>query len=1224
MGAYLKQNIMKTLRLITNLCFFLLAGTAFSQVGLQGIVVEKYYQANAADASGQETGAATPLTTSSVTYRVYVDMAAGWKFNQIFAVPGNSLTVNTTTGFYNDPGYGVTVNPHTISAANNAKKTTALDSWFTTGGAVNGKSGVLKTDDTDGSFTNTNGLLTNNPGGCFGAPIQGTGAKDGYMPTQSSPSTYAAPNALGGFTSIPVLDATNGGSITITDGALAALGGIVGATSSNMVLIGQFTTTGQFSFALNVQIQNTTSGAVENYYASNPPSGSTNFTHSTLTLAPNTPPTVTLASAPSTSGIITGTSMTFTATATDANGTVTGVQFFDNGVLLTGTVSNTPPSTSYTYAYTASVNGAHAITAKATDNDCAVTTSTAHNFTVAANQAPTVSSLTAPATAYLGSNVTFTCAANDLDGTVASVEFFVNSVSIGNGTLSGSTYSKTYAVPSNVNGTYPVQAKATDNLGLAGLFATTSMNVIANTPPTVALTNPTASQLISAPTVITITANATDVDGISGVNFYVNGTLVGAGTNTSGNIWSYAWTSTPGVKTFTAIATDNFQATATSAAVTLDIADPNALPYRVKNVTQNCDQTVYLMPVAVSNTYTVDNVIGYDIALTYDASKLTPTGNVFVANALYSNAAHIETATSIGTPSGNNGTMQISLNFNGNAPASAEFNGTNANIFTVQFTKTSAFAGLDSATVAIASIQESYITGVLNKTANSGKAYSIKDQNYPATLSFWSDNQPIRYNSANPNAFLITNVNGAITTTGTATSASTALTIPNTVSGVVTGMKVVADGVPATATVASVSGTTVTLSTATTAALSSTPVTFVAATAVQPNTSGVFTHVLTNGQKLNISRDISNNNTVQLLVNAADAVLGKTLLLNGNFTPNVYQIMALDVNLDGVVSAGDISQIKQRATLVIPEFRQAWNYSAAGVSNGHPSKDWIFVDKTTATGNAAYQISTTFPANDGVGYSKAQVPVTPFSISANVTNYANCPEIQAETYYGIMLGDVNASYATYTADGVLKSNGAVVLDLAAAKQEGNNFRIPVSFEATEVVNSLDFAVRFNNNMSYMEMVELDQAAEATAFMNTQDQTLRFTGFNVSDFATGANVAELVVVTENGKLTEKDIVVDLAILNGKPVDMKFAKSTEAIQQVLNVQVYPNPNNGTFAVESVEGASVSVYDMNGRMIAEEGQIPASGKLTVNLSKVNAGVYFVQVQNANFSTMKKVIVE
>jgi hypothetical protein len=437
-------------------------------------------------------------------------------------------------------------------------------------------------------------------------------------------------------------------------------------------------------------------------------------------------------------------------------------------------------------------------------------------------------------------------------------------------------------------------------------------------------------------------------------------------------------------------------------------------------------------------------------------------------------------------------------------------------------------------------------------------------------------------------------------------------------------MNVVADGIPASATVASVSGSTVTLSTATTAALTATPVAFVSATAVQPNTSGVFTHILTNGQQVRISRDISNNNSVQLLVNGADAVLGKTLLLNGNFTPSVYQVMALDVNLDGVVSAGDISQIKQRATLAIPEFRQAWNYSVTGVSNGHPSKDWVFVDQTTVANNAAYQISATFPANDNVGYSKAKVPVAPFSINANVTNYATCPEVQSENYFGIMLGDVNASYATFTANGILKDNGAVVLDLAAAKQEGNNFRIPVSFEATEVVNSLDFAVRFNNNMSYSEMSQLDAAAEVTSFMNSEDQTLRFSSFNVENFATGANVAELVVATENGKLTEKDIVADLAIINGKPVDMKFAKSSEALQQTLNVQVYPNPNNGTFAVESVEGAQVSIIDMNGRTITESAQIPASGKLTINLAQVNAGVYFVRVQNANFSTIKKVIVE
>jgi len=160
----------------------------------------------------------------------------------------------------------------------------------------------------------------------------------------------------------------------------------------------------------------------------------------------------------------------------------------------------------------------------------------------------------------------------------------------------------------------------------------------------------------------------------------------------------------------------------------------------------------------------------------------------------------------------------------------------------------------------------------------------------------------------------------------------------------------------------------------------------VSSTAVQPNTSGQFTHNLTNGTSIQISRDINNLNSVQLLINAADAVIGKTLLINTLSAPSVYQVMALDVNLDGVVSAGDLSQLKQRATLAIPEFMQAWNYDNNGVSNGQASKDWIFVD-ATRTGTAAYQISATFPANDGVGYSKGKVPVVPFILPTNVTNY---------------------------------------------------------------------------------------------------------------------------------------------------------------------------------------------------------------------------------------------
>jgi hypothetical protein len=256
--------------------------------GLQGIVVERYYQANAADVSDATAeGAIVPLTTSSVTYRVYVDMAAGYKFSQIYGSPTHTMTVSSTANFYNDPNWGVSLDPGTVTTNNIRKNTGMIDSWFTTGGTAVGKVGVRKTDDTDGSLGNAQSILANNPGACFGSPINGSGAKDGMI--NAVANSYLEPNSLGLGSALDVLDQTAGNTITITDGAIAALGGVVGATADNLVLIGQFTTTGSLSFALNVQLINIATGTAENYVASNPVGGELTSTSLTQTVAPTCP-----------------------------------------------------------------------------------------------------------------------------------------------------------------------------------------------------------------------------------------------------------------------------------------------------------------------------------------------------------------------------------------------------------------------------------------------------------------------------------------------------------------------------------------------------------------------------------------------------------------------------------------------------------------------------------------------------------------------------------------------------------------------------------------------------------------------------------------------------------------------------------------------------------------------------------------------------------------------
>jgi hypothetical protein len=1234
-----KKNLMKKFNLLTKIFVLFLSANSFAQ-GLEGIIVEKYYIPNAADVAAHTTNGTvnTALTTSSVVYRVYVDMAANYKLTNIWGNTAHPLTINTTTAFFND-GNGVDVNGG--MNANSWKANTAgLDSYLTMGNVVSGKQGVLKSEDTDGTIGNTQSLLANNPGGCYGDPIMGTSGKDGMI--AGSNNAYSN---LGLPTSLNIFDQTNGGSFTMNGGSIAVLAGVAGPTSTNKVLIGQFTTTGVLTFSLNIQIKNVLTNAVEVYVPSSPTGSEQLFAG--LTLAANTPPSITAFTAnPSTSGIITGTPVTVSATVTD-NGSVSSVQFYNGTTLLTGGTTGGSGS-NYTYTFTPT-NGSYSITAVATDNECVSTTSSALTFTVAANQAPVITALAATTTTqfYPGQTVNLSCNAVDNDGTVASVSFSVNggsAITASNGG-SGNVYTATYTIPSNASpGAFSVTATATDSYSTPASTTSSAItfNVTANTPPVCTLTSPSnGASLIavgnpSATLAMTLTATASDANGITSVQFYVDNALVGSGTLASGS-YTYSYTATPGIHTFYAKATDTYGAMTNSSTATVDIADPNALSYKIKNVTQNCDAVSYCMPVSVASTYTVANVIGYDISLSYDATKVTPTGNITLsstANGLI-NPNFVESNVAIATPVNGVGSMQITLNLNGAAGSGVYFAGTNKDIFCVEFTKTNGFAAVDNAVFTNLSVQESYITGVTTKPGSNGTAYSVKNTTYISNLEFWSDNQAIKYDVANPSTYLKTDIKGSVSTTADATSASTSMTVASA-TGVAAGMIVVANGVPAGTTVSSISGTTVTLSAATTAALSLTAnppsaVTFVnPATPVNPNTSGVFTHSLLNGQDLRIERDIAASTPVQILVNGADAVLAKTLVLNGNFTPSVFQIMAMDVNLDGVISAGDISQMKQRATLFIPEYRQAWNYTTAGVSNGQPSKDWVFVDVTRLS-TAPYQISTTFPAQTvtngaPVGYSKSNVPVAPFNLPAKVTNYSTCPIVEVETYKGIMLGDVNASYATFTANGLLKSeNGAVVLDLASAVKEGNTFRIPVSFESTESTNALDFAVRFNeNNVSFAELNNVAVGMEASSFMNQADRTLRFTGFDVANFTVGSTVAELVLQSNNETISEKDIIADLALLNGKPVDVKFEKSSEAIQSVFNVSIYPNPSNGAFSVQATENAIVDVYDMNGKQITASQVISSNGKVNIDLNNVEAGVYLVRVQNETFSTTKRIVIE
>ena len=195
----------------------------------------------------------------------------------------------------------------------------------------------------------------------------------------------------------------------------------------------------------------------------------------------NIAPTVSIASPSNNASFTAPASITINANAADADGTISKVDFYNGTTLLTSDAS-----TPYSFVWTNVAAGTYSITAKATDNANATTTSSVVTVivTTVTNQAPTVS-ITSPAnnaSFTAPGSITINANAADADGTISKVDFY-------NGTtLLTSDASTPYSfVWTNVAaGTYNITAKATDNSNAT----TTSSVVTVTVNPVVATQSP--------------------------------------------------------------------------------------------------------------------------------------------------------------------------------------------------------------------------------------------------------------------------------------------------------------------------------------------------------------------------------------------------------------------------------------------------------------------------------------------------------------------------------------------------------------------------------------------------------------------------------------------------------------------------------------------------------------------------------------------------------------
>ncbi|MFZ6011607.1 MAG: cellulase family glycosylhydrolase [Bacteroidota bacterium] len=296
--------------------------------------------------------------------------------------------------------------------------------------------------------------------------------------------------------------------------------------------------------------------------------------------------------------------VTINATASDTDGTVTKVEFFQGATKL-GEDTSSP----YSFVWPNVSAGLYSLTAKATDNGGATKVSTAVNINV--QSGPSCAPVIASAD---DGNVP----ANVLDGSLATrwsangdgqwIQFCLTSerpvsgvrIAFYNGNLRASRFdvltsldAVTWAVAAtnlvssgtslNLE-TFNFSPRTAKHLRIVGhgnsvnlWNSYTEVQVVANTPPTVSITSPAPGTTYTAPATVTISASASDADGtISKVEFFQGATKLGEDPSSP---FVLTWSSVAaGNYNLTARAVDNEGAITTSAMVGIVVQPAPSCP----------------------------------------------------------------------------------------------------------------------------------------------------------------------------------------------------------------------------------------------------------------------------------------------------------------------------------------------------------------------------------------------------------------------------------------------------------------------------------------------------------------------------------------------------------------------------------------------------------------------------------------------------------------------
>ena len=116
-----------------------------------------------------------------------------------------------------------------------------------------------------------------------------------------------------------------------------------------------------------------------------------------------------------------------------------------------------------------------------------------------------------------------------------------------------------------------------------------------------------------------------------------------------------------------------------------------------------------------------------------------------------------------------------------------------------------------------------------------------------------------------------------------------------------------------------------------------------------------------------------------------------------------------------------------------------------------------------------------------------------------------------------------------------------------------------------------------------------------------------------------NVIFRIVFHSDDSANQLGVNIDDFVINGTLSNQNF--------ELQNIVLYPNPSKGIFniALGTIEPSAIDVYDVTGKIVWSKKDFAISNaEVSLDLSAVAQGIYFVKISANNQSTVKRIIKE